>query len=93
MRFWMGFTPETSKCRYPGPVFRPHRQSTRKRRRGVSSSPIAASGALKKSGSEPFAREQQQFRWLEADELAAVAWLETDREFVDFLMLAEKKRR
>ena len=49
--------------------------------------------ALKNPGSEPFAREQQQFRWLEADELAAVAWLETDREFVDFLMLAEKKRR
>ncbi len=34
---------------------------------------------------EPTACEKQRFRWLAPSELDSVAWLATDREFVNFL--------
>lgn len=41
--------------------------------------------ALLKSGSKPASCEQQSFKWVEKSELEDVPWLETDREFVDYL--------
>ena len=49
--------------------------------------------ALTTENTSPVPQEDQQFRWLGKNEIFSVDWLETDREFVDFLMLAEKKRR
>lgn len=41
--------------------------------------------AIKKSSSEAHSCEQQQFKWLKRSELNSVQWLETDREFVNYL--------
>lgn len=41
--------------------------------------------AIKKSSSEARSCEQQQFKWLKRSELNTVQWLETDREFVNYL--------
>ena len=41
--------------------------------------------AQKQPGSEPQACEGQKFRWLGADELGSVAWLPSDKSFVEYL--------
>ena len=41
--------------------------------------------AFPKTGSVPQSREQQEFCWLEKITLNSVKWLESDREFVNFI--------
>lgn len=41
--------------------------------------------ALKNSSSNARACENQQFKWLEKRTLNSVKWLETDREFINYL--------
>lgn len=41
--------------------------------------------AQKLPESDPQSCENQRFRWAEANELQQIDWLETDREFVNFL--------
>ena len=44
--------------------------------------------ALLKDGSEPSACENQRFYWVKKSELAQIDWLDTDKEFVEYLAAA-----
>ena len=41
--------------------------------------------ALTTENTSPVPQEDQQFRWLGKNEIFSVDWLETDREFVEFI--------
>ena len=44
--------------------------------------------ALLKDGSQPLSCENQQFCWLKKNELDKLDWLDTDKEFVEYLAAA-----
>lgn len=44
--------------------------------------------ALILDGCEPLPRENQQYCWVKASQLAELDWLDTDREFVEYLAMA-----
>ena len=47
--------------------------------------------ALVQDGSEPVPQENQRYCWIKTSQLAELEWLDTDREFVEYLAAAYGK--